>query len=560
MDMESAKEKMENAKETMSEFLGTAKMRIKNPAAQRRFILVIVCVALLLDNMLYMVIVPVIPDYLRSIGAWDKIIATAQPIYSNISNTTINSTAEPNVIYENEDIYVGLLFASKALVQLLINPFSGTLIDKIGYDIPMVIGLSILFIATTIFAFGTSYGVLFMARSMQGVGSAFADTSGLAMIADRFQVESERTRALGIALAFISFGCLVAPPFGGVLYEFVGKKMPFISLALIAVIDGLLLLFVIKPYSDRRWQMPKGTPIYKLIVDPYIAVVAGALSMSNVSLAFLEPTISIWMKDTMQAVTWQTGIIWLPAFIPHVFGVVMTVKLASRYPHYQWLYAAIGLVVIGLCTFIVPACETFGVLIIPLCGICYGVALVDTSLLPTLGFLVDVRYVSVYGSVYAIADISYCLAYAIGPILAGQIVQSLGFTNLNVFIGVLNIAYAPVLIVLRKVYDLKPMQFEDTVLLTDEPATGLYDTVKAEAKREAKEGDKFYVNHNAFRMHKVNGNVPNGNVVDSDDASSTDSRHLTTGRPSNVINRTEDNVRSAIAHQHGYGAFTDHDD
>lgn len=52
-------------------------------------------------------------------------------------------------------------------------------------------------------------------------------------------------------------------------------------------------------------------------------------------------------------------------------------------------------------------------LMIPICGICFGIALIDTALLPTLGYLVDVRYVSVYGSIYAIADISYSMAYAV---------------------------------------------------------------------------------------------------------------------------------------------------
>lgn len=50
---------------------------------------------------------------------------------------------------------------------------------------------------------------------------------------------------------------------------------------------------------------------------------------------------------------------------------------------------------------------------IPICGICFGIALIDTALLPMLGYLVDVRYVSVYGSIYAIADISYSMAYAV---------------------------------------------------------------------------------------------------------------------------------------------------
>ena len=45
--------------------------KLQEPKAQRQLVLVTVSIALLLDNMLYMVIVPIIPDYLRYIGAWD---------------------------------------------------------------------------------------------------------------------------------------------------------------------------------------------------------------------------------------------------------------------------------------------------------------------------------------------------------------------------------------------------------------------------------------------------------------------------------------------------------
>ena len=34
--------------------------------------------------------------------------------------------------YEGEDTGIGVLFASKAAVQIFINPISGTIIDKIG--------------------------------------------------------------------------------------------------------------------------------------------------------------------------------------------------------------------------------------------------------------------------------------------------------------------------------------------------------------------------------------------------------------------------------------------
>ena len=50
---------------------------------------------------------------------------------------------------------------------------------------------------------------------------------------------------------------------------------------------------------------------------------------------------------------------------------------------------------------------------------------------------------------YAIADISYCAAYAVGPIIAGHIVESVGFTALNISVAVLSLAYAPALYYLR---------------------------------------------------------------------------------------------------------------
>ncbi|XP_028826009.1 probable vesicular acetylcholine transporter-A [Denticeps clupeoides] len=442
---------------------------MQDPRRQRRLVLVIVCVALLLDNMLYMVIVPIIPDYLADLRTHD--LALLGP----------NSSAQG--AKENLDVKIGVLFASKAILQLLVNPLSGTFIDRVGYDLPLLIGLTVMFLSTCVFAFAENYATLFVARSLQGLGSAFADTSGLAMIADKYTEEEERSRALGIALAFISFGSLVAPPFGGILYEFAGKRVPFLVLAAVCLADGLLFLSVIQSFSSRtRDNIPVGTPIYRLMADPYIAVVAGALTVCNIPLAFLEPTIANWMERTMHATQWEMGLTWLPAFFPHVLGVYVTVKLAARYPNLQWFYGALGMVVIGASSCTVPACTSFGQLVLPLCGICFGIALVDTALLPTLAFLVDVRHASVYGSVYAIADISYSVAYALGPVAAGQIVHSLGFAQLNLAMGLANVLYAPALLLLRHVCQMKASHSERNVLLEEGPQ-GLYDTIRMEERR-----------------------------------------------------------------------------
>lgn len=454
--------------------------KLEQPSSQRKIVLVIVCVALLLDNMLYMVIVPIIPDYLRYIGAWHTHTEKGGLVWDNSSampgmNGSFYKRAKDRIVYEGEDRAVGFLFASKAIVQLFINPFSGAVIDKIGYDTPMMIGLTIMFVSTAMFACGQSYSVLFFARSLQGVGSAFADTGGLAMIADRFNEDEARSKAIGIAQAFISFGSLVAPPFGALLYEFAGKEVPFIVLSMVSLLDGFVLLFVMRPVKvamkEQGIERPKGTPIYRLFRDKYIFIAAGCLVMANVSLAFLEPTITLWMENTMDNVDeWQMGMIWLPAFFPHVLGVYTTVKLCKKYPKYQWMIACSGLVLEGFSSLFVPFSTNYWLLMIPLSGICFGIAQVDTSLLPMLGYLVDTRYTAVYGSIYAIADISYSLAYAIGPIIAGGIVNTIGFTGLNMLIAITNLGYAPVLYMLRHVNDYDTFENEENIILDEMPA------------------------------------------------------------------------------------------
>lgn len=74
----------------------------------------------------------------------------------------------------------------------------------------------------------------------------------------------------------------------GILYEFFGKRVPFLTLAFIALFDGILLFVVMRPnrlreafdLSNRNAaDKPKGTPIWRLLMDPYIAICAGALAM-----------------------------------------------------------------------------------------------------------------------------------------------------------------------------------------------------------------------------------------------------------------------------------------
>ncbi|XP_061546087.1 synaptic vesicular amine transporter isoform X2 [Phycodurus eques] len=436
---------------------------LREERQSRKLILFIVFVALLLDNMLLTVVVPIIPSYLYNLdestdqalnntlsqqqsppGAFDRIVSLYDnTVRSSGSNSTARSTdvvvptstaaaaaaqlpqnssdcphSTSKLI--NENVKVGMLFASKATVQLLTNPFIGPLTNRIGYQLPIFIGFCIMFISTIMFAFSSSYTLLFLARSLQGVGSSCSSVAGMGMLASVYTDDEERGHAIGIALGGLAMGVLVGPPFGSVMYEFIGKTAPFLVLAFLALFDGALQLFILQPTKVEP-ETQKGTPLLTLMRDPYIVIAAGAICFGNMAIAMLEPTLPIWMMETMCARKWQLGVAFLPASISYLIGTYIFGTLAHKMG--RWLCALIGMVVVGVCVIGVPFARDI-----------YGL------ILPNLG-----------------------VGFAIGPSIGGSIAESIGFPWLMTIIGIVDILFAPLCLFLRN----PPGQEEKIAILMD---------------------------------------------------------------------------------------------
>ena len=81
---------------------------------------------------------------------------------------------------------------------------------------------------------------------------------------------------------------------------------------------------------------------------------------------------------------------------------------------FRWLCCMIGMILISVALIGVPMATSIYGLIIPNGILGFAIGMVDSSMMPTMGYLVDLRHSSVYGSVYAIADVAFCLGFAIG--------------------------------------------------------------------------------------------------------------------------------------------------
>lgn len=82
---------------------------------------------------------------------------------------------------------------------------------------------------------------------------------------------------MGIALGGLALGVLIGPPFGGIMYEFIGKSAPFLILSALALGDGVLQLFMLQPKVVLQDSDPPS--LKALITDPYILIAAGKQSV-----------------------------------------------------------------------------------------------------------------------------------------------------------------------------------------------------------------------------------------------------------------------------------------
>lgn len=84
---------------------------------------------------------------------------------------------------------------------------------------------------------------------------------------------------------------------------------------------------------------------------------------------------------------------------------------------YRWPSALAGVVLGGVSLSMIPFVNTMLLLMLPMGCLGFGLGMVESSVLPQLAHLVDLRHKAAYGTVYAIGDVSMNLGSALGSLL-----------------------------------------------------------------------------------------------------------------------------------------------
>ncbi|XP_002054478.3 synaptic vesicular amine transporter [Drosophila virilis] len=419
-----------------------------NGIENRCLIAAIVYIALLLDNVLLTVIVPILPDYLASLekpayegyrleeSAPSPTPMVHQLAYRNEGHTQfymakhpipgksmvnftllqlLTTTTMPNMpppsnhlggtnvttttkvdtngnfnslglTHENGSI--GLLLAMKALVQLIFNPIVGNMSSKCGYRLPIMVGTCFLLLSSLVFAVGESYWMLLLARAIQGVGSACIGVCGMSLVAQHYPEEARRSKVMGIILGSIALGVLLGYPFGSILYDMVGKSAPFVILATVIFLSlGLQLLTMDLSVQPEVLVVEQKTKWRALLECKMILAIVIAIWLSTSTMAILEPCLPIWLIQYLHPNKWQLGTVFIPDSVGYFVGTNFFGSIAYRYG--QLKVSCVSLLLVGFASILIPSATTVAQLLLPHFALGLGIGVIDAALVPLLATFVD---------------------------------------------------------------------------------------------------------------------------------------------------------------------------
>ena len=136
--------------------------------------------------------------------------------------------------FNSSPTFIGVIFASFFLAQLLSAPLWGRISDRYGRRPALLIGLAALGLGYVIFAAANSLWMLLLARFIQGLGGG---TTGVtqAYVADTVRPE-DRARALGWLSAGTNVGTMVGPALGSFLVH-KGQGAPAVAAAILCALN-----------------------------------------------------------------------------------------------------------------------------------------------------------------------------------------------------------------------------------------------------------------------------------------------------------------------------------
>jgi DHA1 family multidrug resistance protein-like MFS transporter len=329
-------------------------------------------------------------------------------------------------------IELGVLAASFAIARIILAGPMGGLSDRVGRKPILIMSLLGFAFANIVYAYAYDVIVMISARALEGAVSAGFFPAANAFVSDMTSIKNRGT-AMGYLSMGNMVGFIVGPALGGFLAQFLGIRMPFI-LAAIATLITMIFVYILVQEPVRKTikeSVPK-VPIREVISRARrcygilgMAMFANMFAMGILEVAFLlDAVINIGVEP------YEIGIFFGVIGITMMIGNVAFGKL-SDIKGRKWLIVLGAMVgAVSLIMFIYSV-TTIDLMI---AGIVLSIGMSMRG--PAIQALIaDVTDPTAYGSIMGVFGAVSNSAYAVSPLIGGQIFDETGSAALSLLIA-----------------------------------------------------------------------------------------------------------------------------
>jgi len=192
-------------------------LNVKEPVKLFTPVFILLCISQALFSASFNMIIPELPEYLRSIGG---------------------------------EKYIGLIIALFTVTAGLSRPFSGKLTDTIGRMPVQIIGALVCVFASLLYPFASTVFIFLLLRLFHGFSTGFKPTATSAYLADIVPV-SRRGEAMGILGVSMNLGASISPPIGSYIANSFGLNAMFFTSSAVALLS-VAILFKMKETLENK--------------------------------------------------------------------------------------------------------------------------------------------------------------------------------------------------------------------------------------------------------------------------------------------------------------------
>lgn len=361
-------------------------------------LLALACGVIFIDSVGYGVVVPVLPLYAKQLHV--------------------------------SDFAVGFLFATYAIALLAAAVPMGILSDRWGRKPFILFGMFAMAGAFVFYAFAKSYPVLVVARILDGLTAAATWSAGLALLGDRFE-EKEMGSKMGWAIAAMAVGGIAGPLLGGTLADAIGYRAPFYAIAIACLAGGVAAVFLVEHREGLRSSSLGWRVLRPVFTNRNVLLACLITLVTTTGLGLLEPTLPIYFKNTFNMSRTAIGAVFGVTMLLYALASPVAGKLSDRAGRKRPIIA--GLLATAVVTPFIAVFKNEAAVFV-LMGV-LGASLtffetpsvpLITDSLPRSGLLGEGNQ---YGAAFGLLNFFWSLGYALGPILGGALMGSLGLLS-----------------------------------------------------------------------------------------------------------------------------------